>query len=63
MPNSLSRNEEKARAYYWLWGCLPLDMATMLVEDGYIISELTERWDEEFITGDEVHPSVLWENV
>jgi hypothetical protein len=48
MPISLSRNEEKARAYYWLWGCLPLDMAAMLVEDGYIIEELEREWDEEF---------------
>ncbi len=45
----MTRNEERARAYYWLWGCLPLDMAAMLVEDGYILEELYALWDKEFI--------------
>jgi hypothetical protein len=48
MPSFLSHNEEVARACYRRWGCLPLDMAAMLVEDGYIIEELEREWDEEF---------------
>ena len=43
----MTRNEERARAYYWLWGSLPLDIAALLVEDGYIIRELEQKWDEE----------------
>lgn len=52
MPNSLSRNEERSRAYYWLWHCLPLDYAAALVEDGFIIEELTKLWDMEFANED-----------
>jgi hypothetical protein len=48
MPTSHSRNETRAREYYRLWGCLPLDMTVMLVEDGYIIEDLERSWDEEF---------------